>query len=293
MSVSGSWTVRTQARRWSLLAAALGLADALLGVGAAVAADGETVRLSYDAYLGPFYVVSAEAELRLDGDRYRVVTRARSEGIASLLFSWQSEARSEGLRAGRRLVPLRHEVNGEWRGEPRQIRLSYAGTHAGPEGAARPIDFRVEPPVDTAERDPVPAALTVGTVDPLSATLSVLLRIAGGGRCEGQLPVFDGRRRYDMIVRPGAAEVLPATHSSIFSGAAQRCDFELRRIAGFWKKPSRFRRRVTDPVLWVASPLKGVPPVPVRFTADTGFGDLRIHLTRVQRGRQVLALPES
>jgi hypothetical protein len=95
-----------------------------------------------------------------------------------------------------------------------------------------------------------------------------------------------------MIVRPGAAAVLPVSHASVFAGPAQRCEFELRRIAGFWKKPSRFGRRVTDPVLWVASPLDGVPPVPVRFTASTGFGELHIYLTRVERGRRILSLPE-
>jgi hypothetical protein len=257
----------------------------LLAASAGRAADGETVRLSYDAYLGPFYVVSATVALRLDGESYRVVTSAQSEGIAALFFSWQSEARSEGRRDAMGLRPSLHEVVGEWRGENRLVRLSYDGQG--------PIDFRVDPPPDGTERDPVPPNLTAGTVDPLSGTLAVLLRIAGGGRCEGEIPIFDGRRRYDMIVRPGAPSILPATHSSIFSGPAERCEFQLRRIAGFWKKPGRFGRRVTDPVLWVASPLDGVPPVPVRFTAETGFGDLRIHLTRVQRGRRILALPES
>lgn len=269
-------------RRLAALACLLGV---LLAAPAGRAAEGETVRLSYDAYLGPFYVVSATAELRLDGETYRVVTRAQSEGIAALFFSWQSEARSEGRRDATRLRPRLHEVVGEWRGENRLVRLSYDGRG--------PIDFRVDPPPDGTERDPVPPDLTAGTVDPLSGTLAVLQRIAAGGRCEGEIPIFDGRRRYDMIVRPGAPSVLPAIHSSIFAGPAARCEFQLRRIAGFWKKPSRFGRRVTNPVLWVASPLDGVPPVPVRFTAETGFGDLRIHLTRVQRGRRILALPES
>lgn len=274
-----------RAGRWRTVRALACLLGVLLAAPAGRAAEGERVLLSYDAYLGPFYVVSATAELRLDGETYRVVTRAQSEGFAALFFSWQSEARSEGRHAGGRLRPILHEVVGEWRGENRQVRLSYGGPG--------PIDFRVDPPPDGTERDPVPPDLTVGTVDPLSGTLAVLRRIAGGGRCEGEIPIFDGRRRYDMIVRPGAPDVLPAIHSSIFSGPAQRCEFELRRIAGFWKKRSRFGRRVTDPVLWVASPLDGVPPVPVRFTAETGFGDLRIHLTRVQRGRRILALPES
>jgi len=249
------------------------------------AADGEVIHLSYDAYLGPFYILSAEAELQLDGNAYHVVTRARSEGIASLFFSWQSEARSVGRRAKDRLWPLLHEVSGEWRGEDRRVRLAYDGPG--------PVDFRVLPPPDGTERDPVPPALTEGTLDPLSGTLAVLLNIARGGRCEGEIPVFDGRRRYDMIVSPGAPALLPAVHSSVFAGLAQRCNFELRRIAGFWKDPDRSRRRVTEPVLWVASPLDGVPPVPVRFTAETGFGDLRIHLTRVQSGPRIIALPES
>jgi hypothetical protein len=253
--------------------------------GLARAADGKTVRLSYDAYIGLLYVVSAEAELRLSGDTYDVVTRAKSEGIASLLFAWQSKARSTGSRADGRLVPRLHEVNGKWSGEGRKVRLSYDGPGQ--------IDFKVSPPSDGTERDAVPPRLTVGTVDPLSATLTMLLHLAGGGRCEGEFPVFDGRRRYDMVVRSGAPATLPAVHSSVFAGPAQRCDVQLRRIAGFWKKPSRFGRRVTDPTLWVASPLDGVPPVPVRFTAATGFGELHIHLTRVQRGRQILALPES
>jgi hypothetical protein len=258
---------------------------AIVVFAAGAAADDETVRLSYDAYVGPFYVVSAEAELRLDGDRYRVVTRAQSEGLAGVLFSWQSEARSEGRFAGPRLQPRSHEMDGQWSGEARQVRLSYDG--------GGPIAAQISPPPDLSERDPVPPGLTADTVDPLSATLDVLLGIAGGGDCEGEYKVFDGRRRYDMIVRPGASAVLERVHSSVYAGLAQRCEFRLRRIAGFLKKPSKLGRQVTDPVLWVASPMPGVPPVPVRFTADTGFGELRIHLTRVQRGRTILALPQS
>jgi hypothetical protein len=265
--------------------AAVVAAVVVLAAGAASADDGETVRLSYDAYVGPFYVVSAEAELRLDGDRYRVVTRAQSEGLAGVLFSWQSEARSEGRFAGRRLQPRSHEMDGQWSGEARQVRLSYDG--------AGPIAAQILPPPDLSERDPVPAALTADTVDPLSATLDVLLGIAGGARCEGEYRVFDGRRRYDMLVSPGASADLPRVHSSVYAGPAQRCEFRIRRIAGFMKKQGKLGRQVTEPVLYVASPMPGVPPVPVRFTAETGFGDLRIHLTRVQRGRTILALPQS
>lgn len=259
----------------------------LIASPAAKAAD-DTVRLAYDAYIGPFYVVSAEADLELSGDRYKVVTRAKSQGMASWFFEWRSEARTEGGRIAGTLRPRRHEVDGQWRGKLRKVRLAYPdSTGIGDSGT---VEFDVSPPPDGTERDPVPPPLTKGTIDPLSATLTVLLRMAEGGRCDGAFRVFDGRRRYDMSVSPGEQSVLPRLHSSVFAGSARRCNFQLKRIAGFWKKRTDFRRPVTAPTLWVASPMAQVPPVPVRFTADTGFGELRIHLVRVQRGKKVIAV---
>jgi hypothetical protein len=255
------------------------------GAAATMADAGGPVRLAYEAYLGPLFVFSAEVDLRVAGDGYEVVTRAKSTGVASVLFSWRNEARSEGRRAGARLVPRRHEMDGRSRGEANRVRLSY--------GRSGPVEALALPAPDPDEREPVPAALTVGTVDPLSATLDLMMGIAGGGRCEGEYRVFDGRRRYDMIVRPGASAILPRAHASIYAGPAERCDFQLVRIAGFAKKPGKLGRQVVDPMLWVASPYPGLPPVPVRFTAETGFGEFRIHLTRVQQGRMTLALPES
>lgn len=254
------------------------------------AAADDTVRLAYDAYLGPFYVLSAEADLEMSGDRYRVVTRAKSQGVASWLFEWRSEARTEGGLAAGKLQPRRHEVDGQWRGEIRKVRLAYPDSF----GDGKPVKFDVSPRPDGDERDPVPPPLTKGTIDPLSATLTMLMKLAEGERCEGAFRVFDGRRRYDMSVSSGGQAVLPRLHSSVFSGSAQSCNFQLKRIAGFWKKrDDEPRRRVTEPTLWVASPMTAVPPVPVRFTADTGFGELRIHLVRVQRGKKVIAVEGS
>lgn len=268
---------------------AVALFAALVSGSPATAAD-EPVRLAYDAYLGPFYVLSAEADLEMSGDRYKVVTRAKSQGVASWLFEWQSEARTEGGLSAGKLQPRRHEVDGQWRGEIRKIRLAYPDSF----GAGEPVKFDVSPRPDGDERDPVPPSLTKGTIDPLSATLTMLMKLAEGKRCEGAFRVFDGRRRYDMAVSSGEQAVLPRLHSSVFAGAARRCNFQLKRIAGFWKKrDDEPRRRVTEPTLWVASPMTAVPPVPVRFTADTGFGELRVHLVRVQRGKKVIAIEGS
>lgn len=267
-------------------AAALAFVGSLgwtLAAGAATAGEGETIRLAYEAFVGPLFVFSAEVDLDLGGDGYTVVTRAKSSGLAGLLFSWRNEARSEGRVAGADLQPRRHEADGRSRGEASRVRLSY--------GRFGPVEALALPPPDPDERDAVPAALTVGTLDPLSATLDVMMGLAVGGRCEGAYRIFDGRRRYDVTVRPGAPAILPPAQSSIYAGPAERCHVDLVKIAGFAKKPGKLSRQVVDPVLWVARPLPGLPPLPVRFTADTGFGDFHIHLTRVER-RRAAALPK-
>ena len=47
-----------------------------------------SVKLSYDAYAGPLYVMSARVSLSLEGDRYRIETQSKTEGFASWCSSW-------------------------------------------------------------------------------------------------------------------------------------------------------------------------------------------------------------
>ncbi len=44
------------------------------------------VNLSYEGFLGPLYIMSADVELRLEVDHYRVVTKGKTEGFAKLVF---------------------------------------------------------------------------------------------------------------------------------------------------------------------------------------------------------------
>ncbi|HAT35549.1 MAG TPA: hypothetical protein DCS82_07525 [Rhodospirillaceae bacterium] len=241
-----------------------------------------TVRLSYDGYAGPFYVMSATVDLKFEDGRYRVATNSRTEGFAAWMFSWRSKVVSEGRRENGTLMPAQHQVESRLEDNDRRVRLRYENR--------RPVVEELVPVPDGTRRDTVPEDLYDRTVDPLTMTANVLLSMAQSGRCEGDYRVFDGRRRYNLAVNHGASAELEESGSSVFSGPAQGCLLKLERIAGFLKKKTKVGKPLLTPTLWIARPLEGSPPVPVKFEAKSSFGSLRIHLTRFQMGDDVIEL---
>lgn len=245
------------------------------------------IKLTYQAYAGPFYVLSADAELVLEDGRYRVATVSRTEGFANWFFSWNSRVVSEGARSGADLRPARHKVQSRWKGKDRRVHLRYDG--------ARPVIETLHPEPDGSKRDPVPETMIGDTVDPLTMTAHLMVRMANGGECRGDYRVFDGRRRYDLTISERGGAELEAPGSSVFRGTARSCALAMDRIAGF-RKPDddedTNKARLKEPLLWMGRPMETAPPVPVRFEAESSFGRFRLHLTRFEMDGQVLALEE-
>lgn len=239
------------------------------------------VKLSYEGYLGPFFVLSAAVELRFEDGRYRLAASGRTEGFAAWFFDWENRAVSEGRRFGRALAPERHRMRAVWNDRERRVRLHYRGT-------APVIDLR-NPPPGEVENGPVPVALTLGTVDPLTMALRLMARVETDG-CGRDFRIFDGRRRYDLRFRPGSVADLPDSASSVFNGRAIGCAMAIDRIAGFWDDSKLVTDALAPPMVWMARPMAGVPMLPVRFEAAYKFGDLRIYLTRLETAGRVLAM---
>jgi len=226
-------------------------------------ASAQTVRLAYEIQLGGFSAGALELEATIQGSDYRMRARTEGRGLVELLTGFRSEARSEGtmLRGG--LQPHAHAADNLWRGDSRRVRIRY-----NPTGAPH---FEADPPPHADDRDPVPAELTAGTLDPLSAALQASLAAQIGRGCEGRLEIFDGRRRYALQFRDRRVET-----------GRVRCQVGLERIAGLSHDPwLPIMRPIETAELWIAPLREGVPPVPVRLEAQTSFGAAIVQLTTV------------
>jgi hypothetical protein len=221
-----------------------------------------------------------EALFDLSGPRYRVQTRVRPVGVGAT-FSGGGEqvSATEGSWRGADPLPRRHSSEGEWRGSRRAVHLDYV-----PPSGGAPLLRVLEPPLEP-EREPVPDALQRNTVDGLSAVAKLLRAVERTGRCEGEAPVFDGRRRSDFRAWTEGQDELRGGGNGAFAGPALRCAFSGRLIAGRHATQDREQGRSPPPpvVAWVAQPLPGRAPVPVLIEFPTRwFGTVRAVLASAE-----------
>jgi hypothetical protein len=231
-------------------------------------ARAEAVLARYDVRAGGVNVMRVEVLFDLSGPRYRVQTKARPVGVGAT-FSGGGEqvSATEGSWRGADPVPRRHSSEGAWRGGRRAVQLDYA-----PPSGGAPLLRVLEPPLEP-EREPVPDALQRNTVDGLSAVAKLLRAVAQTGRCEGEAPVYDGRRRSDFRAW---------TEGSTTCRGAPRAPSPARRCAApswasWWPAatPSRtaaakaVRRRRRSPPGW-AGRCRAGPPCPCSSRCPRG-----------------------
>jgi hypothetical protein len=259
--------------RRCLLSAALA-AFALCGATSVARAEAvPQLALDYHVFAGGLHVLSYEAVVGLDPGAYKANVRARTNGWIDRLFKFSLEAEVAGVTGAAGLMPKSFRVANRWHENPeRWVEITY------PEGAAP--ETRAEPPAAEDDRDPVPEALRLGTLDPISAVLAVVSEVAESGRCELEVPIFDGRRRYNLLTRHLGETELKPSDVAPFGGPATRCGIAFEMLGGAWKKKSRRWKDAGRPEIevFVARVLPGVPLVPVRVHAKNNFGALRIHL---------------
>jgi len=254
---------------------------------ASQAGAAEPVRLGYTIYAGGFHVLDASIVLDLGRDGYTVEVNAQTQGILGTLFPWRTLARSDGKLNAGEAQPRIHRQTGTWRGQDRAVSLYYDGSGS--------VLAEVRPPDDPAEREPVPPELVPGTTDPLSAVLSVASAVAVGRGCSETVPVFDGRRRYDLTFQAMGSRNLPPSRYSVFSGPAVQCQVTSKVLAGNWRKDGGLTsddEKKTPFSLMLAPVVEGMPPIPVRLEGQSRFGEVIMHLTSAEPLVPSSAMPQ-
>lgn len=256
-----------------------------------------TVALAYDVYFGGAHVGGMQVKVGLAPRAYNMQMQARTVGLVDRLFPWRMQAKSHGeLTQGVLMKPLQAEHGNIWRGKKRYLTLVYDGE--------RIKVTRAKPgPAKDVGKD-VPDALRRDTVDMTGAILRVALSMRGGGNCAHRVPIFNGRRRFDLIMSHEKTDLLKASRYSPFDGKAENCKVWVKRIgkkkrrydhddhntegsAGYGQDRGKgWRDRDRHGFVWIGRVFEGAPPMPVRVRVDTRFGVLMGHLrvAEMQRG---------
>ncbi len=233
---------------------ALGLVAAL-APGLAAASE-VSVGLAYRFYVGSVKVGKATVTANFAGDSYWIKAAASTTGAAGFMFDAEMTMRAEGVIADGVAQPAVFTLDMTGGKKPQDVTVRYLGN--------RPDEIFAEPPFQKRSYEIDPKR-QLDTVDPLSAGILAVLTASrrGGDVCRLTMPIFDGRRRYDLVLEgredTGRDRGQPTVD----------CRARFRRLGGF--KPKHMR--LPDYTFVVRARIRpdGIA-IPLRAWGDTPFG---------------------
>lgn len=235
-----------------------------------------SLQLSYEIFVGGFHAGDIDLGVRVESNTYELIAATKSAGLIDHWVGFRSHAQTRGVIRERRITPISHHVNNLWTEDLRFVRMGYGGRSSANDGPTYTV---VHPLHNIDEREIVSLAQRRNTIDPLSAALRSAYSSNGWGDrtpCDDSIPVFDGRRRYNLIFKNGGTEIIDGPY---FHGKARKCFTALERIVGFSRNPFVPRSKDLEyGEIWFADLVPSWPRIPVRFKADIGLGNALVHL---------------
>ena len=237
--------------------------------------------LHYDVYAGGFKALNASLVMDLDKRAYDMKLKAATEGFIGSLFPWSATYNTSGHAEQGKLIPTVHTERSTWRGSEKVTEMSY-----GPNGKILKSTTQ-DGDKTTVNRD-IDQVLSKDTLDLLTGTLTMLQSAKNTEKCAGKFPVFDGKRRFNIVLQDDGTEVLPVSRYSKFSGEALRCTITVEPVAGFVPKDQKRGWMAVQnhteahhmlPTIWLARVGDSGQVIPVRMQIASEYGSVVAHLS--------------
>ena len=256
------------------------LAAGLFGLGFAAPASAGTAHLTYVVYFGYLPALNVATTIESSDGHYHLDTVVIPQSWISWALPWTAASEASGRIEGDGKVSPDHYLStATWGTHKRLSGLDFAEDGTLKQG--------VEPPKPEEGREPVPPEMLKGALDPVSAVTAMLgAAKAGSPGCAATVPVFDGRRRFDISAERQPDATLAPAYYTAYAGPAVVCQLHFKSLAGGYRDGERSRFWQTDkpgaerpPIeLWLA-PLKvGELPVPVYVAGKSILGWVTAYL---------------
>lgn len=200
----------------------------------------------------------------LDG-RYALAFRSEATGLLRAIRRSKISANVAGVIEPARYRALHFNLRAKWKKKKRSIDMNFA-----PDGQLRLSVSPLEP----GKRKPVPPAIAAAGLDPLTALLHSTTVPLDTPACSLTVPIFDGRRRFDIRLERVGTDKLKRLVSPLLDRDVVKCRIHVRRIAGFTKKEATNMDKGKDrhAVIWVSKLRLLKMWMPVRFAYMSRWG---------------------
>lgn len=260
--------------------AVVALATVGLAASAPAAATQNAAHLTYVGYLGGAPVLSLEANIAVPAGSkpaegsYIVTADMATTGNLALLYPFTQSLKASGALNGSKPRPASYRSDMRIWNKLQSVALTY--------GANGKVAIEAVPLTRQAQQAQQQGYAN-GTMDPASAIVAVAAAFAQTGSCSGRYALFDGARRYDLVLEQGGFADLDGLAGSYYAGSATECSATSELVAGFQKSALQADLYPQSAKLWMAPAIAGFPSVPVRIVAQSSFGEMTLELTQVSQ----------
>jgi hypothetical protein len=241
----------------------------------------KNVALTYEVYASGFHMFHVTLGMQVRPQDYAIDMNVVTQGAINFLLPWEGSYATKGaVSAGKQFYPVTDVSVSSWEKQKKTTEISY-GDNGRVLSIVEKEDKKENRKTDIDEK------LTLGTTDLMTAVLGVFRATQAQDACKGSRPVFDGKRRFNLVSEDAGRETLKKTQYSSFSGEALRCAVTIEPVAGFRKKDYKrgwlavqehAKAHKELPTMWLAPFAPGMPVVPVRMELASAYGSVIAHL---------------
>jgi hypothetical protein len=238
----------------SFRTALLGFALSLAASSAAAAQDARQVDIGYEiTYLG-MAGFRIDLTARFGGGRYDIETSTFKNGVLkAVTMNYAGRNRAWGGFTGNGAQPSAGSLSIAVDDKTRTWTAQY-----GADGSVREVH---NPQWKPLPKQVIPERDRVGSLDPLSAAATV--GFAGDAACDRTLPLNDGKRRIDIILRKVRMEPASASGIAGARGDVLVCEITTRRVSGEFYDAAKESEAERPVRIWLAR----LDDTPVRYPA--------------------------
>ena len=235
---------------------------------AAWAQDARHVELGYEITFGGIAGFRIDATIRFNGTNYDVESTTFKEGmLKAVTMNYVGRNRAWGTFSSQGARPAAGSLSIMVGDKPRTWLAQY--------GAAGFLQEQHTPEWKPTPQQAIPESDRAGSLDPLSAALSVGL--AGDAACDKPVRSNDGKRRIDILFRKIGMEPAAATGIPGALGDVLVCEIYTKRVSGeFDDSPKEAETERERPIkIWLARFDQTQMRYPGKLEAQTLFATIR------------------
>jgi Protein of unknown function (DUF3108) len=261
----------------------LGLAPAFQGeLARAEAPEASAAQITavYQVNLGRFNLGDFRVTTTLRGDGYQVRGEGRFTVLEGLVFRWHGVTSSRGRVTDDGPAPATYAFSYSVGKKGERLQMTFGG------GAVQQVSIVPRTPTIPGTI-PVRREQLEGVIDPMSGAFLTARSANPNGDlsvCNQLLPVFDGKSRFDLVLKPKKRVMVQNRSRSSYSGPAAVCRVKFIPISGYRPNdPGITHMSQSDEIEVWLMPVRGTDMyVPYRIVLPTPMGYGTAVVTSIQ-----------